>query len=116
MDFSVKIIRDKISQEEFNKIAKNGFGEMVKIVVDVERGIMALGGELHADEEDVLVKDGSNSINLWGANIYVSKPKEEKLQFTALINIRPAKGNRSMEISDQNIKEKITQIVNDLIE
>ena len=112
----MKIIREKISQEEFDEIAKNGFGEMVKIVVDVARGIMALGGELHADEEDVLVQDGSNSLNLWGANIYVNKSKEERIEFSSLINIRSARGNRSMEISDPNIKEKITQIVNDLVE
>jgi hypothetical protein len=116
MDFSVKIIREKINQEEFDEIAKNGFGEMVKIVVDIERKIIVLGGELHADEENILIEDGSRPVDLWGANIYVNKLKEERLQFTALINIRPAKGNRSMEISDPDIKEKITQIVNDLIE
>lgn len=112
----VEIIKEKIGQDELKKIARAGFGEMIKVVVDVERKILALGGELHADGEAVLIADGSRPENLWGANIYLGKPKEERIEFSALINIRPSVNNRSMEIQKPETKEKIKEVIDKLIE
>ncbi|OGF20945.1 hypothetical protein A2Y83_00795 [Candidatus Falkowbacteria bacterium RBG_13_39_14] len=53
------IIRDKISLEELKKMAEESFGDFVKVVVDIDRKMMAIGGELHADGEALLLKDGS---------------------------------------------------------
>jgi len=44
-------------------------GDMIKAVVDIERGVMAIGGEMHADEEAVLLDDGSREVDLWGINL-----------------------------------------------
>ena len=68
----MKIVRDKISIEELKKLAESMFGDFVKAVVDVEKKIMAVGGELHADEEALLIKNGSEQTNLWGL-IFISK-------------------------------------------
>ncbi len=113
---TIKLIKDKISKDELKNVALEIFGEMVKVVVDIQREIMAVGGELHADGEALLLKDGSNQDNLWGINIYPDKSVEDWIIFTALINIRPRLGNKSMEIQDKNIKEKIKKIVNKLVE
>lgn len=112
----IKIIKEKISREEFKKIAAENFGNMAKAVVDVEREIMALGGELHIDGEVLLWDNDSKAENLWGINVYADKSGDERIEFIALINIRPARGNRSMEIQDPVIREKIKKIVNKLIE
>jgi len=45
----IKIIRDAVTRHELNQKAKQQFGDMVKAVVDVEQGIMAIAGELHSD-------------------------------------------------------------------
>lgn len=111
----IKIIKEKITKEELKKITQEGFGEMVKAVVDIEKEIIALGGELHADGNALLLENGSKQENLWGINIYPNKPKNEWVEFSALINIRPSIGNRSMEIQDNKIKEKIKEIINKLI-
>lgn len=112
----IKIIKEKISLDELKKIAQENFGEMVKAVVDIEKEIIAIGGELHADGNEKLLEEGSRQENLWGINIYPDKSKEQWVEFSALINIRPSIGNRSMEIQQPEIKEKIKKIVEKLVE
>lgn len=113
----IKMIKEKITEEELKKIAQEGFDDVLKAVVDVEKEIMAVGGELHSDEQELLIeKEDCKNENLWGINIYPIKPREQWLDFNSLINIRPSVNNRSMEIQDQKIKEKIKKIVNDLIQ
>ena len=112
----VKIIKEKISKLDVERAARNSFGEMVKAVVDIEKEILTLGGGLHADGEALLLQEGSKQENLWGINIYPQRRKDEWIEFTALINIRPAQENRSMEIQNPNIRVGIKKIVNGLIE
>jgi Protein of unknown function (DUF5674) len=65
----ISVVRNTISRHELTEIAKQQFGEMVKAVVDIEQGIMAIGGELHSDEEAVLLDQGSAQRDLWGINL-----------------------------------------------
>lgn len=112
----VRIIKEKISLEELKGIAKEWYGDMVKGVADVERGIIAFGGELHSDEEAILLDDGSRQRNLWGFNIYFDKPRGSWIKFHSMINLRPSQGNRSRLVEDEGVKAKIIEIVNGLIE
>ncbi|MDD4604403.1 MAG: DUF5674 family protein [Bacteroidales bacterium] len=91
------------------------FTEMMKIVVDIEREILAIDGDMHADLEKMLLESGSLLQNLWGANIYPSKENDEFLEFTSFINIRPSQENRGMEIKDTRIRAKISFIVQKLL-
>lgn len=112
----MKVIDKKISKQELSDTAKERFGDMVKAVVDIELEIMAIGGELHADEEAFLLERGSKQENLWGVNIYTNLPLNERVEFDSMINIRPGQNNRSRDIQDLSIREKIIQIVNKLTE
>lgn len=112
----IKIIKDKITKKELIEIGKEFFDEMVKAVVDIEKEIMAVGGELHSDAAELLIENGSESKNIWGINIRFSKSREEWLEFDSLINIKPVFGNRSMGIEDLEIKAKIKKIVNKLVQ
>lgn len=111
----VRIIKEKISEEELKKIAQDGFGTVVKIAVDVEKEIMAVGGEWHSECQEALVESGSSSKDVWGVNIHLWKPREEELEFFALINIKPSEGNYEMEILSAEIKQKIRIILEKLI-
>jgi hypothetical protein len=91
------------------------FEDMVKYVVDVERRVIAIGGELQADAEQILMEDGSRQQDVWGANYYPGAGAAQCIEFAALINIRPAQGNRSMEVSDLGVRERIRSITFDLI-
>ena len=65
-----RIIWEPISRSEIASLAHEQFGDMVKAVVDVAREVMAIGGELHSDEEAALLDDGSKQEQLWGINLY----------------------------------------------
>jgi hypothetical protein len=112
----IRLIKTKISRQELQKIAEAQFGDLVKVVVDIEQGIMTVGGDLHADEETVLIEQGSHQKNLWGINIYPSEPKDKWIEFDSVINIRPSSGNCSRGVDDPKVREKISQIVNRLID
>ena len=112
----ITIIRDAVTRQELNDMAKQQFGDMVKAVVDVEQGVMAIGGELQSDEEAVLLDQGSAHKNLWGINLYPEQPIAEWIEFDSMINVRPSGGNRSRYVENAEIRETITAIVNRLVE
>jgi hypothetical protein len=111
----VKIIDAPISQCDLKVMAEGRFGNLVKAVVDVERKIMAVDGELHADEEALLLENGSLQENLWGINIYPDLEGPERIEFDSVINIRPSQGNRSRGVDDPVIRERIVQAVTGLL-
>jgi len=96
-------------------MAENRFGNLIKAVVDVERKIMAVDGELHADEEALLLENGSRQENLWGINIYPELEGPDRIEFDSLINIRPSQGNRSRGVDNVTIRDQINDIVNALV-
>jgi hypothetical protein len=93
------------------------FENMMKIVVDVENEILAVDAELHADLENLLFENGSRQEHLWGANIYPPKGKDHPdfLEYTALINVRPSYGNKSMVVTDPIVRDRIRKIVHRLM-
>jgi hypothetical protein len=109
------IIRDHIALADLATMAQAQFGDLVKAVVDVERGVIAVGGELHSDEEALLLEDGSAQRNLWGINLYPGIPGEDWLEFDSVINIRPSLGNRSRGVDDAATGETIRAVVNRLV-
>ena len=88
----IRVVRDTVSRDELTEFAKQQFGDMTKAVVDVEQGIMAIGGELHSEEEAVLLDQGSAQRHLWGVNLYSDKPLDEWIEFDSMINVRPSGG------------------------
>ncbi len=111
----IVLVDEPITRKEVGSISQKTFGEMVKGVVDLQKGIMALGGELHADEEEFLLDKGSEQSNLWGINIFHELPREKWIQFDSMINLRPSQGNRSRSVEDENIRKQISELVNRLI-
>ncbi|MEA3500888.1 MAG: DUF5674 family protein [Candidatus Marinimicrobia bacterium] len=103
----IKIINEKIDQNLLQELCKEYFETFVKIVVDIDREIIAVGGELHSDAEEELLNGGSIQKDLWGANFYPWKEKGERLEFTSLINIRPVDENYGMEVENEDICKKI---------
>ena len=116
MAMNVQLVNSRIDHAALIKFAKENYGEMIKGVVDVTREIVALGGELHADAQAALLQDGSRPEDIWGFNIYVEKPRQQRMDYTSFINVRPSAGNRSMEIQDHVLRKRIRTIVDSLVE
>lgn len=111
----ILVLAARIDETELARLVDLYFQDMVKYVVDVRRSVVAVGGELHADGEGLLLEAGSRQQDLWGANYYPGLGPERCIQYTALINIRPSQGNLSMEIQDAHTRDLIRKITNDLI-
>lgn len=110
------VIKEKFPISKIKEIAQNSFGNLIKAVVDVEKEILVIGGDLHSDEERVLLEMGSKQEALWGINIYPDLEGDEFIEFDSMINIRPSMGNRTRGVDDPVIRKKIIEIVNRLIE
>lgn len=113
---TIEILRRPTKRARLSTLAEGQFGDMVKAVVDVERGVMAIGGELHSDEEAALIDEGSAQEHLWGINLYPAEPDDAWLEFDSLINVRPSQGNRSRNVEDSGLRDRIRQIVTGLVE
>lgn len=111
----MKIINQKITIKELRALAEKMFGNLVKAVVDVEKGLMAVDAELHADEEAYLIENGSRQKDLWGINLYPELAGDNFIEFDSMINLRPAQGNLTRGVENREIQDKIRQIVGKLI-
>ena len=111
MSEGIVVVRGgRIEGSELRRLVDLFFEDMVKYVVDVELGAVAVGGEMHADGEEALLEEGSRQPDLWGANYYPGRGREECIEYTSLINIRPAQGNRSMEIQDPAVRARVREL------
>jgi Protein of unknown function (DUF5674) len=105
----IHILRSRATPDQMRQMMET-LGVYVKLAVDVEEEILAEGGELHADCEKVLLEEGSNQSDLWGANWY---PLKQTLDYESLINIRSKDNNRSMEVQNPITREQIKDVVID---
>ena len=79
------LVEQRIDPEILRDLVGRHFEEMVKYVVDLARRVAAVGGQLHADAEQLLLESGSRQEDLWGANDYAGKGEADCIEFTSLI-------------------------------
>ena len=106
---------DPVSMEELRRLAAGRFGDMVKAVVDLKRGLMLLDADMHADQEAELLSEGATRRDLWGINLYPDMPDADWLEFDSMINLRPSFGNRSRGVDDPATRTAITELVRRLV-
>ena len=113
--FFMQILQKPISIAELKELAQNTFGDMIKCVADVTRGLLAIDADLHADLERLLLEDGSAQDDLWGFNLWVEEEGEDFIEFDSLINIRSWQGNPSRDVEDPEVRAAIKTIVDKFI-
>jgi hypothetical protein len=109
----ILIIREPASAEQLTQMAEQFESNFIKLAVDVTREVLAGGGELHADCEQALLENGSQQVDVWGADWH---PDTRAVTFESLINIRPRQQNFSMEVQDPALCTRIEKIVRQLLE
>ena len=107
----IYIIREKVTPEQIKDMLQM-LQTYIKLAVDIDRGILAGGGAMHADCESILLEDGSQQEFIWGADW---DPSAQQVTFESLINIRPRQNNPSMEILDSDIQKKVTKVTKRLL-
>lgn len=108
----MKQIEKPITLKLLKQMAENRFGNLVKAVVDLDKEIMVVDAEMHADEEQFLLANGSKQKDLWGINLYPEEfGRAEFVEFDSMINLRPVQKNFSRGVEDENIRQKIIRVV-----
>lgn len=107
---SIVIISKKAAPQDLKK-ASLDYKTYIKITVDIEKEIVAIGGEYHADAEKLLLSQGSSQKNIWGGGVDL---QTKKFETTALINIKPSVNN-SMDILDEKVRKKFLKICQKMI-
>ena len=108
----MEIVKNLLEINKLKEMAAHTFGNLVKAVVDVDKGLLAVDAELHSDLEALLLENGSKQKNLWGINLYPDASVEEFIEFDSVINMRPSQNNRSRGVEDEQIRSKLTELVN----
>jgi hypothetical protein len=106
---------EPIAIAEIRAFVPGRFRDFVKGVVDLERGILLLDADMHADQEAALLAEGSNQRDLWGINLYPEVEGPDWLEFDSMINLRPSFGNRSRGIDDPATREAVAVLVEALV-
>jgi hypothetical protein len=113
----MQLVEKKITLNELSEMSKRMFGGLVKAVVDMEKQIMVVDAAMHADEEALLLKDGSKQENLWGINLYPELASDEDfIEFDSMINIRPSQKNFSRSVENIGIQNQIKELVARLVQ
>ncbi|MBM3179139.1 MAG: hypothetical protein FJZ86_02165 [Chloroflexi bacterium] len=107
----IHLLKEKAVPVQIQEMLQE-YENLIKIVVDIRRRYLSGGGEMHADCESVLLEDGSEQDDLWGANWY---PSEQRIEFESLINIRPRLGNRNIVIQDENLRKQVESVTRELL-
>ncbi len=107
----MRIVREPLKPEEIHLLAQEIFGDMIKVVVDLDREIMVAGGALHADGEELLLEDGSRQADLWGANYYPGNAPGQRMVYRSMINQYHRTNKRSQEIQDPTVRKRVDAVV-----
>jgi hypothetical protein len=101
------IILSSVATDEDIQKAKEEYKTYIKVTMDIEKEIVAIGGEYHFDAEQELIKLGCKQESIWGGGIdLVAK----RIDYNAMINIR-AGINYSTEICDEEVKQKFAALI-----
>jgi len=101
----------KPTEEEIDKMLED-FESYIKVVIDIEEGILAGGGDRHFDAEQLLLEQGSKQANLWGGGI---DWETKEIDYNSMINLRPTQDNPSRDILDINIRIKFDEIMKKIL-
>lgn len=104
---AIVVIKGKLTSRDLEK-AREDYEFYIKITCDIEKEIVAIGGEYHADAEKVLIeKYECDSKDIWGGGYNI---KTKNFETNAIVNLRSGI-NDSMEIVDPEIRKKYIELV-----
>jgi hypothetical protein len=107
----MEMVENKITLKQLRQMSQALFGNFVKAVVDIDKGLLVVDAELHSDLEAMLLENGSKQQDLWGINLYPELKDDGFVEFDSMINVRPNQKNNSRGVEDAVVRSKILKIV-----
>jgi len=106
------VLDRKITPEEFEQ-SREIYNDYIKSVIDIEKNVLAVGGEFHIDCEEVLIERGSKLENLYGGGYRVST---KEVEYMAMSNYKPNFNKTTYEIMDPVIRDKLYKLTKEYLE
>ncbi len=100
---AIRLVKERISRSELQALSGDDQVDVIKIVADLDRKVLGVGGPMHHDIEALLLADGSDLKSLWGFSLYFDRPWVEAFEFRSHVNVRPKDGSPSIQIHDEKI-------------
>lgn len=113
---AIRCVTDRISRSELQVFAGDDLPATVKVVADLDRGVLGFGGPMHRDIEIVLLSNGSVLKNLWGFTLYLDRPWADAFEFRSHVNIRPQDGSPSIQIHDAKTCQALVALAGERID
>jgi len=108
----MQIVAGQITVAALATMAEATFGDLVKAVVDVKRGLLAVDAGMHSDLEALLLDAGSRQGDIWGINFYPAEfGTAGFLEYDSMINLRPGQGNRTRSVDDPVARAAIAELI-----
>ena len=106
------VVKDTVSIPELKALAHEFYGDVIKAVIDVRQGILGVGGEFHSEIERLLIEDhDAQREDTWGINLLLDKSGNDFIEFDSMINLKPAHGNRTRDVENEEARQNIRSIV-----
>lgn len=107
---------DSITVAELKEMAQNMFGELVKADVDIAKQLVVVDMPMHYDGVQELLTNGSKQQDIWGINLHSADyDTDDFIEFDSMINIRPSQGNPSKDVLEKAVRQRITDIINEVV-
>jgi hypothetical protein len=103
----IVILKEKPTPLQLEQM-KEEYGNYLKVVVDIEEGILAGGGEYHVDAEQELIKSGHKQSDLWGGGIDL---ETGSIDYNSMINIRPNQVNPGRDVASEDTRMKMDKVI-----
>ena len=107
----ILVLDKKATSKEIKQLAEH-FGGYIKVVIDVQKMILAGGADRHFEEEEFLLKRGSLQKNLWGGGFDINTGE---IDYNSVINLRPNQDNPSRDILSLEIRQKFDLIIKKIL-
>ena len=102
----MKLITSPLTANEIAEL-KSQFGNHLKLTIDLDKEMVVVGCLLHADGEDMLLRNGSQQKDIWGGGIDLGT---KTIDTVAILNLRPNFDNNSLDIIDAKRREKFINL------
>ena len=107
----MRIVRSWLSEEAVRALSEEVLGGIIRVVVDIRRGVLIAGGSPHTVGVEELMADGSKREDLWGVIYVPSQAMGKRVDYTAGINQRQPTNQESLAIQDPQIRQQVQTVL-----
>ena len=112
----VRFVKDRISRIELKELAGEDPTGTIKVVADLDKRVIGVGGPMHHDIEAMLLSNGSSLKDIWGFSLHLDRSWADAFEFRSHVNVRPQHGNASIQLHDEKLCQALVALAAERID